>query len=146
MEIEDKYFNLLNCFIRDKRTNINGMISSIKIISLIGKYIICYEAFDDRCTYNDIYVEDIEKGNVVFLIPYSTSCFDKNLDKLGKLQKEAIKEFFGDKFRKDMIMEISEEERQEQIRKWEEYIQGLSNWNEKFQIDEMATSEATKNE
>ncbi len=138
MEIEDKYFNLLNCFIRDKRTNINGMISSIKIISLIGKYIICYEAFDDRHTDYSICIEDFEKGNVVFLIPYSRSCLDKNLNKLGKLQKEAIKEFFGDKFREYMIMEISEEERQEQTRKWEEYIRGLSNWNEKFQLDEMA--------
>lgn len=58
----------------------------------------------------------------------------KEMEEMAERHTQAIKEFFGDKFREDMIMRISEDERQEQIRKWESLTRGLDNWDFKFDL------------
>lgn len=52
----------------------------------------------------------------------------EEMEGMAERQTEKIKAFFGDKFRENMIMRISEEERQEEIRKWEKLTLGLENW------------------
>lgn len=111
MEIEDKYLKLINLLVHDKRTKSNGIICSLEIDWLIGGFYICYRAMFNYGSYKSIYVEDFENGNVVFLIPYGRGCMEKEFEEIGKKHKQAIKEFFGEEFREDMIMEISEEER-----------------------------------
>lgn len=139
MEIDEKYFKLLNLLIRDKRTKINGMISSIVISQSFGTTI-HYNAFMNRMhNTTSVYVEDIEAGNIVFLLPFGVKYKEEMLDKMAERHTEAIKEFFGDKFRDDMIVRISEEERQEEIRKWDDITLGSENWEAKY-LDENRNS------
>lgn len=130
MIIEDKYFNILHTIIYDKRCKMAGILSSIQITRYIRSgYGISFCAYMNGLNPNhSIYVEDFEKGNVVFLIPFWKREYDKELDEIGAKNTQKIKDFFGDKFREDMIMRISEEERQEEIRKWEAVTIGFENW------------------
>lgn len=48
---------------------------------------------------------------------------------MAEIHERAIKEFFGNNFREDMIMRISEDERQKQIKEWEKLTLGLENWD-----------------
>lgn len=129
MEIADKYLGLIHTYIYDKRTKMCGMISDLSIMGGIGGYGIGYTAFMNRLYSKAyIFVEDFEKGNVVFLMPYDLKCYVKETDEFRAKQRKAIQDFFGDKFREDMIMEISEEERQEEIREWEKRLCSLENW------------------
>ncbi|MCM1437827.1 MAG: hypothetical protein NC131_01255 [Roseburia sp.] len=129
MEIEDKNLKLINLLIRDKRTKSNGMICSLEISRYIGGFYLSYRALFDQHRYENVFIEDFEKGNVVFLIPFGVKYMVKEFTEMGERSKQAIKEFFGDKFREDMIMEISEEERQNQIREWEKFTNSLNEWN-----------------
>lgn len=133
MEIDEKYFKLLNILIYDKRTKMNGIISSIDIMGQIcGSYLISYKAYMSK-QHSDVYifVEDFEKGNVVFLLPFGTTYMVKEMEEMAKQHTERIKEFFGENFQEDMIMMIPEDERQEEIRKWENLTIGLENWDRK---------------
>lgn len=135
MEIEEKYFKLLNLLIRDKRAKMNGMISSIVINQAFGTTI-HYNAFMNRMhNATSVYVEDIEAGNIVFLLPFGVKYKEEMLEKIAERHTAAIKEFFGDKFRDDMIMRISEEERKEEIRKWDDITLGGENWEMKYADD-----------
>ncbi len=129
MEIENKYINLLGCLIYDKRTGEEGMLSSISIQRFIGGYGVYFNAYYNRLNSNRmVFIEDIEKRNIVFLIPFSTNYQKELLGELAQRHKKVIKEFFGDKYREDMIMEIDEEERQKLIRWWENLSLPLENW------------------
>lgn len=130
MVIEEKYLNLINCLIHDKRTGKNGILCYLKISQLKSGFFLSYDAMFDGREYDSIYVDDFEKGNIVFLIPYGIGYMDKEFEELGKIYKEIIIDFFGDKFREDMIMEISENERQEQIKERQKLFTILNNWNE----------------
>lgn len=130
MEIEEKYLNLLGLLIHDKRNNMNGMICSLMIDKYISGYGISYRIFTNRVhSYADLFIDDIVKGNVVFLIPFGKGYLDEVFQEMEKDHEAKIKEFFGDDFREDMIMRISEEERQEEIRRWEAIGVGLENWD-----------------
>lgn len=130
MEIEEKYLNLLNLLIYDKRRQMNGMLSELCISVSFGGHMIYYKAHMSKTHANDIiFVEDFEKRNVVFLQPFSVNYQKELLEEMAERQENAIKEFFGDKFHEDMIMKISEEERQEQIRQWDSLMLGLENWD-----------------
>lgn len=130
MEIDEKYFKLLNLLIYDKRRKINGMICSLVIDKYINGYGISYRIFTNRVyAYTSLFLDDILKGNVVFLLPFSKGYLDEVFQKMAKDHEIKIKEFFGDDFREDMIMRISEEERQEEIRKWEAIGVALENWD-----------------
>ncbi len=133
MEIDDKYLGLIHTLIYDKRNKMCGMISELSIMGGIGGYMVGYTAFMNRLySKNYIFIEDFEKGNVVFLMPYDLKCYVKESDELKERQRKAIQEFFGDKFRENMIMEISEEERQKEIREWEKRWCGLELWSNKL--------------
>lgn len=137
MEVEDKYFSLLNLLVYDKRAKECGMISSLKFDKLIGGVCVYYEAYYHCGKYRSVFVEDIKSGNVVFLIPFSVYEYDRELYKqMGEAFISAVKEFFGEEFREDMIMEISEEERQEEIRRWEKLTRPIDNWDRKLKRDE----------
>lgn len=129
MEIEDKYLKLINLLVHDKRTKENGMICSLKIDKMLGGYCISYNAMFGAHRYQTLFIEDFEKGNVVFLMPYGINYMVEMFDKMKQDNIEVIKEFFGNKFRDDMIMEISEEDRQAQIKEWEKYTNPLFNWD-----------------
>lgn len=144
MKIDDKYLNLLHCLIYDKRIKENGMLYSLEIQQGVNCYYISYKAYYNRFQEMSIFVEDFEKGNVVFLIPYECDYMQETLKQLEKIYKEKIKSFFGDKYRDDMIVKISEEERQEQIRWWENKFRGLENWEYKKDMDK--EKEVLKNE
>lgn len=135
MELEDKHLKLLNLLIHDKRIDRNGMLCSIEIEKFGNSYWLSYRALFDGSRYNIIHIEDIEKGNVVFLIPYGVGYMEEEFAKMGEEYKQIVKEFFGDNFREDMIMEISEEERQAQIREREKAFNALYNWDNKCYID-----------
>lgn len=130
MEIEEKYLNLLGLLIHDKRNNMNGMISSLMIDKYITGYGIYYQVYTNRVHgYTRLFIDDILKGNVVFLLPFSKGYLDEVFQEMAKDHEAAIKDFFGDDFREDMIVRISEEERQEEIRKWEAIGVALENWD-----------------
>lgn len=133
MEIEKKYFNLLWILVHDKRNKMSGIISSLQISRYIGGYGISYSAFMNRQNQYTIFVDDIEKGNVVFLLPFGLKYMEKEMEEMAKQHEKAIKDFFGEKFREDMIMRISEDERQEEIRKWDKLTIGLENWYKKME-------------
>lgn len=134
MEIDDKYFKLLGLLIRDKRRDMNGMISSLVIDKYITGYEIHYQVYTNRVhAYTGLFVDDILKGNVVFLIPFSKGYLEEVFKDMEKEHEGAIRDFFGDDFREDMIMRISEEERQEEIRRWEAIGVGLENWDCKYE-------------
>lgn len=129
MEIDERYFKLLNLLIYDKRSNTYGMISGIIINNYFNVTMISYQVFVSRVyAYSSLFIEDIEKGNVVFLLPFSTKYKVIELEEMAKRHEERIKEFFGNKFREDMIIRISEEKRQEEIRKWDDLSIGFENW------------------
>lgn len=72
MEIEEKYLNLLGLLIHDKRNNMNGMISSLMIEKYITGYGIYYQVYTNRVHgYTRLFMDDIIKGNAVFLLPFS---------------------------------------------------------------------------
>ncbi len=144
MEIEDKYLSLLNLYIYDKRTKEDGMLASIEINKFFNGYGISYRAFYSKFYENIVFVEDFEKGNVVFLIPFALNYETKLLEDMAKRAKDTIKKFFGDKYRDDMIMEISEDDRQRQIKWWENLTLGLDNWHNKFNFDKI-NNEPPKN-
>lgn len=130
MEIEEKYLNLLGLLIQDKRRQMNGMISSLMIDKYISGYGISYRVYTNRVHgYTSLFMDDVLKGNVVFLIPFGKGYLDDIFKDMGERHEKAIREFFGDGFREDMIVRISEEERQEEIRKWEAIGVGLENWD-----------------
>lgn len=134
MEIEEKYLKLLGLLIRDKRNGMNGIISSLQITLYMEGYLISYSAYMNKQNHNyTVFVDDIEKGNVVFLLPFGTICMVKEMEEMAERHTEAIKEFFGGKFREDMIVRVSEDERQEEIRKWDMLTRGLENWDRKFE-------------
>lgn len=68
------------------------------------------------------FVEDFLNGNIVFLMPFDIYGTYKEV---RNRHYTAVKEFFGD----DMVVEIDEQKRQEQIRKWNEQIKYLENWD-----------------
>lgn len=112
MELDEKYLKLLNLLIYDKRRKMNGMISGILINNYFNGIGISYQVFFSRVYANSmLFVEDIENGNVVFLLPFGVKYNAELFDKMAEDHEKRIKEFFGDKFREDMIMRISEEER-----------------------------------
>ncbi len=129
MELEDRYLKLIHLLVYDKRTKSSGMICSLDINGLIGGFGISYRVILGANIYRDIFVEDFEKGNVVFLIPYGVGYMEKELAEMGVRHKEIIKEFFANSFREDMIMEISEDERQTQIKEWDKCTKSLYYWN-----------------
>lgn len=138
MEIENKYFDLINVLVYDKRIKMSGIISEVSIIKFVtGQAILYYRAFMNK-THSEhmIFVDDIEKGNVVFLLPFGVAYKEKEMELMAEEHEKRIKEFFGDKFREDMIMRISEEERQEELRRWKEMVIGLENWDRKFEAQE----------
>lgn len=130
MEIEEKYLNFLGLLIHDKRNNTNGMISSLVIDKYITGYGIHYQVYTNSVhAYTGLFVDDILKGNVVFLIPFSKGYLEEVFQDMAKDHEAAIRDFFGNDFREDMIMRISEEERQEEIRKWRSIGTALENWD-----------------
>ena len=133
MEIEERYINLLGLLIHDKRTKMNGILSSLQIMQVITGYCLSYRAFMNRQNADTyIFIEDFEKGNVVFLLPFGTTYMVEEMEEMAQRHTEAIKTFFGDQFREDMIVRISEDERQEEIRKWDDLMVGLENWDRKI--------------
>ena len=117
MEIEEKYLGLLNLLIYDKRTGEYGMISELCISQMFNGYNVYYTSFNNRFNESYVFIEDFEKGNVVFLIPFATDYRKEDFEKLASKHKTFIKHFFGEQYRDDMIMEINEEDRQKQS-KW----------------------------
>lgn len=137
MEVEDKYFSLLNLLVYDKRAKECGMICSFCFERLFSGIWCYYEGFFRCGQYRSIYIDDIKSGNVVFILPFSVYENDKkDYDKIGEMFTNAVKEFFGDYFREDMIMQINEEERQEEIRYWEKLTRPIDNWDRKLKRDE----------
>lgn len=134
MEIEEKYLDLLNLLIHDKRNKMNGIISRLEISRLISGFCISYKAYMTRqYSDRDIFIQDIEKGNVVFLLPFGVKYSVELLEEMAKEDERKIRNFFGDKFREDMIMRISEEERQEEITRWNHMTDGLENWDRRME-------------
>lgn len=74
-----------------------------------------------------IFVDDFKNGNVVFLRPFSDGYLKKEIEEMAQRYNKAIRAFFGDDFREEMIVSISEEKRQEMIRKFDVIMTGLSN-------------------
>lgn len=133
MLIDDKYFDLLHTLIYDKRCKMSGILSSFEVSKYITGYGISFRAYMNSQNPNHyIFVEDFEKGNVVFLIPFDVKYMDGKLEHIEESNIEKIKNFFGDKYNDNMIMRISEQDRQEEIRKWDEISIGLNNWNRYF--------------
>lgn len=76
-----------------------------------------------------IFVEDFKKGSVVFLLPFGVKYMEEELEEMAEHHTRCIKEFFGEDFREDMLMRISEDKRQEEIRKIDQIMLGLENWD-----------------
>lgn len=130
MEIDEKYFKLLNLLIHDKRSGLNGIISELCVSAMIGGYMVYYRAYMTKTHANHIvFVSEFENGSIVFLQPFYINYQKEMLEEMAKRHEKAIKEFFGDKYRDDMIMRISEEERQKKIRQYESLTLGLENWD-----------------
>lgn len=51
------------------------------------------------------------------------------MEEMAIEHEKAIRDFFGDKFQEDMIMRISEDDRQKQIRYFDNLTRGLENWD-----------------
>lgn len=136
MEIEEKYLKLLNILIYDKRTRMNGIISELFIMQLISGYTIGFKAYMSKTQSNQIvFVDDFENGSIVFLLPFGINYKDYLMGKMAKEHEAAIREFFGENFREDMIMRISEDDRQEKIRQRENLTLGLENWDKIIETD-----------
>ena len=129
MVIDDKYLGLLGTYIYDKRTKMQGIISDLCVMGLPNGYTVYYNAYMNSIRSDVmICVEDFESGNVVFLEPFGIVYMEKEMKEISKRHRKAIADFFGDKFRKDMIMRIPETERQKKIKEWEEFTYGLKEW------------------
>lgn len=50
---------------------------------------------------------------------------EKEIKEISKRRRKAICDFFGEKFREDMIVRISERERQKKIKEWEKFTYAL---------------------
>lgn len=50
------------------------------------------------------------------------------MKEIAKRHRKVIVDFFGDKFREDMIVKISETERQKKIKELEKFTYGLIEW------------------
>lgn len=126
MVIDDKYLGLLGTYIYDKRTKMQGIISDLCIMGLPNGYSVYYNAYMNQIRSDVmICVEDFESGNVVFLEPFGIVYMVKEMKEISKRHRKAIVDFFGDKFREDMIVRISENERQKKIKEWEKYTYSL---------------------
>ena len=129
MIIDDKYLGLLGTYIYDKRTKMEGMISDLCIMGLPNGYTVYYNAYMNSIRSNAmICVEDFESGSVVFLEPFGIVYMEKEMKEIAKRHRKVIVDFFGDKFREDMIVKISETERQKKIKEWEKFTYGLREW------------------
>lgn len=129
MVIDDKYLGLLGTYIYDKRTKMEGMISDLCIMGMPDGYSVYYNAYMNTIRSDAmICVQDFESGNVVFLEPFGVLYMEKEMKEISKRHKKAIVDFFGDKFREDMIVRISESERQNKIKEWEKYTYALKEW------------------
>lgn len=114
----DKYLSLAGCYIYDKRTDQCGILSELCIWPLMGKCYLFYNAYMSKIHANtSIFVEDFTNGSVIFLLPFSDGYLKKEIEEMGQRHNEAIRAFFGDDFREDMIVSIPEKERQEMMRK-----------------------------
>lgn len=130
MQFDDSYLSLLNILIYDKRVKQHGMLTEFCYSKTFGHGGFYYKAYMNKIHSNHyIFVEDFEKGNVVFLMPYGVKYLEKEMAELKQKKTQVIKEFFGKKFRKDMIIEMPEEERQKQIADFEKVICGFENWS-----------------
>ena len=126
MIIDDKYLGLLGTYIYDKRTKMTGIISDLCVMGLPNGYTVYYNAYMNAIRSNAmICVEDFESGNVVFLEPFGIVYMEKEMRKISEKYRKSIIGFFGEKFREDMIMRISETERQKKIKEWEKYTYSL---------------------
>ena len=129
MVIDDKHLGLLGTYIYDKRTKMEGMISDLCIMGMPDGYSVYYNAYMNTIRSDAmICVQDFESGNVVFLEPFGIVYMEKEMKEISKKHRKAIIDFFGDKFREDMIVRISERERQEKIKEWEKFTYGLREW------------------
>lgn len=130
MNINDKDLNLLHKLIHDRRKNKNGIITKLCINKAIcnNGYYCYYEASMDRIGgYEIIHIEDFISGNIVFLLPFNTR-WDEEYEEIRQQSIKDIKECFGEDFREDMIIRVSEEERQKKIKEEEKIIRGFLNW------------------
>lgn len=133
MGIPDKYYRMLGLLIQDKRDGMNGYLSDLCVMRVIDGYVIYYRAYMNReHSSRMVFVEDIEKGNVVFLLPFGVNYLVEEMEQMAKENDAAIRNFFGDKFKEDMVVRISEEERQKEIRRWSELTRGAENWDTFF--------------
>lgn len=122
MIIDDKYLGLLGTYIYDKRTKMTGIISDLCVMGMPNGYTVYYNAYMNAIRSNAmICVEDFESGNVVFLEPFGIVYMEKEMREISEKHRKSIIGFFGEKFREDMIMRISETERQKKIKEWEKY-------------------------
>lgn len=131
MNIEEKYLRLLHKLIYDKRKNTHGILSSCCINRSYCKngYYWYYLGYMDRIHTEYIFhIEDFISGNVVFLLPFGTLWDEEKYEKIRQQDIKDIKECFGEDFREDMIIKISEEERQKKIKEEETKLKGLFNW------------------
>ena len=146
IEIEEKYYNLLWLLIHDKRTSMNGILSDLQITPTFGGYHISYHAYMNGMSNYSVFVDDIEKGSVIFLLPFGVKYMEKEMEEMAEWHTQAIKDFFGEKFREDMIMKISEDERQEEIRKWDSLTIGLEKWENKLYNEKISSAHWEKSD
>ena len=131
MVIDDKYLGLLGTYIYDKRTKMTGIISDLCVMGSPNGYTVYYNAYMNAIRSSTmVCVEDFESGNVVFLEPFGIVYMEKEMKEISKRHKKAIVDFFGDKFREDMIVRISESERQKKIKEWEAFTYALREWGQ----------------
>lgn len=126
----DKYLALVGCYIYDKRTGQNGMLTDVCIRKMMGRYYASYNAYISKTfSIAPIFVEDFVAGNVVFLRPFSVGWLQTELAEMGRQQDHAIRTLFGDDFRDEMIVSITEEERQGMMRRLAAAETGMDNWD-----------------
>ncbi len=113
MEIDEKYVRLLGKYVYYQRLDKFGYINAIEIINSVGGYFVSLKAYFGSFDSDiNLFFEDFEKGNVKFTI---ISC-DGVPQEINDKEIEDIKFVFGDKYREDMLMYISDDERRERIR------------------------------
>lgn len=136
MNIDDKDLAILNTLIYDKRTKECGILSEVQIIKGVNCYLFGYRAyFNTLRAERLVWREDIVAGNVIFLLPFDIMHSQSDTALYRDKKLKVIKDFLGDDYRDDLIWEISEEERQKEIRKWDELRYSLENWD-RFLKDE----------
>lgn len=80
----DKYLSLVGCYIYDKRTDQNGMLSELCIWPLMGKWYLSYNAYMSKIhASTPIYVEDFINGSVIFLQPFSDGYLKTEIEEMG---------------------------------------------------------------